>query len=225
MNITLYLMLSIAATGFGLSLLVETTSWSLRAMSSENNHGFFNARANIYLYGGRFFSLLFMMIISLLVDKQINSSHVILFVAISVTCAAIIQFFYWRSILFFNYLNKIIAHLFLHKVTGLKSIRFHKKIDQKLFLNTLFASSILVLGVTSPYILASVYPEVRMTISTLGQVINAIGTLILLFSVDPILFRKMDTNSLHTYIFSYIKGRCFGLIFASIIFWITYFIF
>ena len=53
-------LLLIAAIGFGMSSLIETTSWTLRAMSNKSNQGLFNAKANIYLYGGRFFALFFM---------------------------------------------------------------------------------------------------------------------------------------------------------------------
>ena len=70
-------LLLLAVMGFGLSLLVETTSWTLRAMSTKSNQGHFNARANIYLYGGRFFALLFMMILSLIVDHETDLHHVL----------------------------------------------------------------------------------------------------------------------------------------------------
>jgi hypothetical protein len=102
-------------------------------------------------------------------------------------------------------------------------LKVHNKIDNTLFLNSWVATSILVFGVTSPYIVASIMPEIRMTIATLGQVINAIGTVILLFKVEPLLYRRMDKNDLHIHVFSYIKGRCFGLLLTAGIFWLLFF--
>ncbi len=217
-------LLFLAALGFGISLLVETTSWTLRAMSTKSNQGYFNARANIYLYGGRFFALLFMMILSLIVDHEADLHHVLFFISISVSFAAFIQLLYWNSSIFFKSMNSIIIFLLLKKMRYVNPIKNHDKIDRTLFLNSWVATLILVFGVTSPYLLAALYPNIRMTISTFGQVINAIGTIILLFKVDPILYQRMDKNDLHIHVFSYIKGRYLGLLTSSIIFWILCFI-
>ena len=217
-------LLFLATLGFGVSLLVETTSWTLRAMSTKSNQGHFNARANIYLYGGRFFALLFMMILSLIVDHEADLHHVLFFISISVSFAAFIQLLYWNSSVFFKSVNYIIIFLLLKKMRYVHPIKNQDKIDRKLFLNSWVATSILIFGVTSPYILASIMPEIRMTIATFGQVINAIGTIILLFKVEPLLYRRMDKNDLHIHVFSYIKGRYFGLIFTSSIFWILFFL-
>jgi hypothetical protein len=216
-------LLFIATLGFGISLLVETTSWALRAMSTKSNHGYFNARANIYLYGGRFFALLFMMILSLIVDHEANLHHVLIFIAISVSFAALIQLSYWNSSTFFKCVNRVIIFLLLKKMPHVNHLKVNDKIDNTLFLNSWIATSILVLGVTSPYILASIMPEFRMTIATFGQVINAVGTVILLCKVEPLLYRRMDKNDLHVHVFSYIKGRCFGLMLAASIFWLLFF--
>jgi len=216
--------LFLATLGFGVSLLVETTSWTLRAMSTKSNQGHFNARANIYLYGGRFFALLFMMILSLIVDHEADLHHVLFFIAMSVSFAAFIQLLYWSSSVFFKSVNYIIIFLLLKKMRYVNPIKNHDKVDHTLFLNSWIATSILIFGVTSPYILASIMPEIRMTIATFGQVINAIGTIILLFKVEPLLYRRMDKNDLHIHVFSYIKGRCFGLLTTSIIFWVLLFI-
>lgn len=216
-------LLWVATLGFSLSLLVETSSWTLRAMSTKSNHGFFNARANIYLYGGRFFALLFMMILSLIVDQEVNFHRVLMFIATSVSSAAIIQWLYWNSSIFFKFVNRIIIFLLLKKIPYTNLIKIHDRADHRLFLNSWVATSILVFGVTSPYLLASIYPELRMTISTLGQVINAVGTVILLFKVEPLLYRRMDKNDLHIHVFSYIKGRCFGLTLSATVFWILFF--
>jgi hypothetical protein len=213
-------LLLIAAIGFGVSSLIETTSWALRAMSNKSNQGLFNAKANIYLYGGRFFALLFMMILSLIVDHETNLHQVVFFIAISVSFAALLQVLYRHSNFFFLSINRIMIFLFLKKISNVNLLITQHKIDNRLFINSWLATLILVFGVTSPYLLASLFPNIRMTISTFGQVINAIGTIILLFKVDPILYQRMDKNDLNIHVFSYIKGRYFGLLTTSIIFWV-----
>jgi hypothetical protein len=192
-------------------------------MSTKSNHGLFNSRANVYLYGGRFFALLFMMILSLIVDKVPDFHRVLLFISISVSLAAIIQLLYWQSSVFFNAVNHIIVFLLLKNIPNINYLKIYNKVNRTLLLNSWIATSILVFGVTSPYILACIMPEIRMTISTFGQVINAVGTVILLFKVEPLLYRRMDKNDLHIHVFSYMKGRCFGLMLAASIFWLLFF--
>jgi hypothetical protein len=164
-----------------------------------------------------------MMILSLIVDREPNFHHVLIFISISVSLAAIIQLFYWTSSTFFNLINPIIIFLLLKKMPYVIPLKTHNKVDNTLFLNSWIATSILVFGVTSPYILACIMPEIRMTIATFGQVINAVGTVILLFKVEPLLYRRMDKNDIHVHVFSYIKGRCFGLMLAASIFWLLFF--
>jgi hypothetical protein len=192
-------------------------------MSTKTNHGFFNARANVYLYGGRFFALLFMMILSLIVDREPDFHHVLIFISISVSLAAIIHLLYWNSSIFFKCVNRIIIFLLLKKMLYVNPLKTQNKVDNTLFLNSWIATSILIFGVTSPYILACIMPEIRMTIATFGQVINAVGTVILLFKVEPLLYRRMDKNDLHIHVCSYIKGRCFGLVLAASIFLLLFF--
>jgi hypothetical protein len=163
------------------------------------------------------------MILSLIVDHEANLNHVLIFIAISVSFAALIQLLYWHSNVFFKCINRVIIFLLLKKMPHVNHLKVHDKIDNTLFLNSWVATSILIFGVTSPYILASIMPEFRMTIATLGQVINAVGTVILLFKVEPLLYRRMDKNDLHVHVFSYIRGRCFGLMLAASIFWLLFF--
>ena len=164
-----------------------------------------------------------MMILSLIVDREPNFHHVLIFISISVSLAAIIQLLYWNSSTFFKCVNRVIIFLLLKKMPYVIPLKTHNKVDNTLFLNSWIATSILVFGVTSPYILACIMPEIRMTIATFGQVINAVGTVILLFKVEPLLYRRMDKNDLHVHVFSYIKGRCFGLMLAAGIFWLLFF--
>jgi len=164
-----------------------------------------------------------MMILSLIVDSEPNFHHVLIFISISVSLAAFIQLLYWNSSTFFKCVNRIIIFLLLKKMPYVNPLKTHNKVDHTLFLNSSIATSILVFGVTSPYILACIMPEIRMTIATFGQVINAGGTVILLFKVEPLLYRRMDKNDLHVHVFSYMKGRCFGLMLAASIFWLLFF--
>jgi len=63
-----------------------------------------------------------------------------------------------------------------------------------------------------------------MTLSGVGQLINSFGTLILLFMVDPLLYRLLDKNILSSAIRSYTMGRLFGFFLGGLLVLIPYLI-
>lgn len=67
----------------------------------------------------------------------------------------------------------------------------------------------------SPYVVASLFPAHRMALGAIGQIINSLGTLILLFLVDPILYRLMDNDELSENLQAYSYGRAFGFLIGS----------
>ena len=60
---------SLAAVCFSLTLIIETSSWCLRARAEVTNQGLYNSRVNIYLYTARFFYLVFMVLMAWAVDR------------------------------------------------------------------------------------------------------------------------------------------------------------
>lgn len=213
----------LSAIGFSISLLVETSSWHLRSLANKNSQGLFNSRANIYLYGGRFFALAFMMLMSSFVDRHFSLISVIESIAICVTLAGVFQLSYASFRPARDYLDIFLFRVILHGINDFNiALGEHQK-DSSLFLKTIFSTVILCVGVTSPYIIASKFPDARMTISTLGQIINAFGTVILLFWVEPHLYKKMDKGQLNLNLHSYFDGRALGLIIVAILLWVSYF--
>ena len=210
-------LICLSAVGFSTSLLVETSSWHLRSLAKRDSHGLFNSRANIYLYGGRFFALTFMMLMSSFVDRNFTFIWVFRNIAICVTLAGIFQVSYVSVRSVRDYVDIFFFRVILYGIKEFNITEGVQKKDSKLFLKTLISTIILCIGVTSPYVVASRYPDARMTISTLGQIINAFGTVILLFWVEPHLYKKMDDDQLNLNLYSYFEGRALGLIVVSIL--------
>ena len=69
-----------------------------------------------------------------------------------------------------------------------------------------------MMGVTLPFVVASVYPENRMMISSLGQAVNAVGTVIVLFKVDSAMYQSMDTGRLPRLVGYFVAGRIVALV-------------
>lgn len=209
------LSLFLASCGFiGICLFVETSSWVIRSFASrvsEEASGRFISRTNIYLYGGRLFSLLFSVCASFMVDKGSSASNITVFVAASIFFAALLHLL----LIFENKIPfKIAGFLGLPVST---SREFFKLNNIKLFCNTAFSAIFFTFAMALPYAMGSLFSEMRMTISNIGQLINSLGTLLLLFIVDPILYGAMDRKELDKMVASYVFGRFFGFLVGAIL--------
>lgn len=194
------------------SSIIETSSWDLRSLASRDNKGLFIARTNIYLYGGRFFLLVFSTGLAFLVDTNATA------IEISV-------------VIFSSYMSATLAHVLLI----LRDVRsafikncarflrlpheespFQPVFSPKIFWFTSLSACFFCLATAAPYIIATQFPEYRMTLSVVGQLINSFGTLLLLFIVDPLLYRLLDENLLSQAVRSYTFGRLFGIFLAGL---------
>lgn len=191
-----------------ISLIIETTSWTIRALSTPGSSGIFIARTNIYLYGGRLFALLYIIFMSYLVDKGANTSDIL-------SAMATAYLLTWATHVAFRHSSLLKRLISTTTVTFLRlpvidGITRKEIVNNALRQSTLIATLFFVAAMSLPYVLAASYPTYRMTFSSLGQIINSFGTLILLFIVDPKLYKLMDEKKLSTQIFEYERGRTLG---------------
>ena len=211
----------ICAFGFAVALFVETSSWCVRARAKAGDQGLFNSRANIYLYGARAFLLVFVLSMSFLIDKKISGELVIFVVAAALSLALIFHILFKFSIeLNEKILNLIFKYLILKNYRGGRSVEDLSGTGLKK--NTAVATVILTFGVVSPFMIAQNYPDIRMTIAAFGQIVNAFGTILLLFKVDPIMYRGMDDGTLFSLVDSYVDGRIIGLVVSTIMAWAVF---
>jgi hypothetical protein len=83
-----------------------------------------------------------MMILSLIVDHEADLHYVLIFIAISVSFAGLIQLLYWNSNVFFKSVNSIIIILLLKKIPHVNHLNILNTVDRTLFLNSWVATSI-----------------------------------------------------------------------------------
>ncbi|KAA1050726.1 lipid II flippase family protein [Pseudocitrobacter sp. 73] len=153
----------------------------------------------------RFFSVLLMPLIGLMVDSGYTPSIFIVCVLLSFYFAAIlgggvyflrkpICNFYIRFII--NYVNgRGIFHSFFRsisnsKVEGIKvdiSDIDNFKIDYKYFFIACFVYSIHAIGIFMTFYFALISPSHKIMITQMSGVINAFATLLLTFKIDPAL--------------------------------------
>jgi len=74
----------------------------------------------------------------------------------------------------------------------------------------------LVIALFLPFLLANEFLNYRLTMNSFGQILNIIGTILLLLMLDPILYRKMDQGNLTDVLKPYILGRLMAFLIAVI---------
>lgn len=210
MNVTA-IIATLALASLGISLLIETSSWWLRSSSTQGSVGLYVSRTNIYLYGGRFFALLFSTFIAFLVDRGAGTESllIIFMIGFAITGAA--------HVLLLN--NTHVTLRIIARIARLMRLsppemqpmshRSHQD-HERVRLPTALSSMFFGFGLSMPYVLASALPEYRLTIGNLGQIINSFGTLLLLFWVDQRLFAALDRNNLREAVVHYAAGRAIG---------------
>lgn len=65
---------------------------------------------------------------------------------------------------------------------------------------------------------ASIFIDSRLVISNLGQLINAVGMIIILFFVDQKLYLAFDNNNLYRSLVAYSKARSLAFLLIGVVF-------
>jgi len=201
----------IAAVCFSLTLIIETSSWCLRARAKVTTQGLYNSRVNIYLYSARFFYLLFMVLMAWAVDNGATHREILKIISVAAGLSLIVHIIY----IFVDGVSKAVDRQILAVLIADSddrqevSLRF--KVDNPLFGWSTFSSFFLMIGVTLPFVIAALFPDSRMMISSLGQAVNAVGTVIVLFRVDYAMYQSMDTGRLPDLVGFFVAGRLAAL--------------
>jgi Alternate to MurJ len=207
-----------------IAMLIDSAAWHIRAMSLSQERGLFISKTNIFLYGGRFFSLLYMTGLSFLVDIGKQPSEVVLLCAVGFVVAAVVN----HILLGIRSNRKAFMRLsarclFLPRreaPAGRPAIAIilHDAASRRLFILSTIATFVFSMGISVPYIIAAVFPDFRMTFNNLGQIINSIGMLIILLLVDAKMYKDWDDDKLAETNEAYTLSRSTGLISAGMIF-------
>jgi hypothetical protein len=201
----------LAAVCFSLTLIIETSSWCLRARAEVTNQGLYNSRVNIYLYTARFFYLVFMVLMAWAVDRGATHHQILGVISGAAGLGLIAHLVYAFSGAVARFADRKILLILLPEVATSNHVALRFQIGHALFGWSAFAAFFLMMGVTLPFVVASLFPESRMMISSLGQVVNAVGTVVVLFKVDSAMYQSMDTGRLPLLVGYFVAGRIVAL--------------
>lgn len=197
------------------SLFIETSSWWVRAQAPPGSLGLFVSRSNIYLYGGRFFSLAFTSLTALWIETGGRPHEIALLLSVSFVISVGLQLVFLHSPRPARTVLSLIAMVLRLPKPRFLSPNERRLRKPRLFAGTAISALIFGLGTGLPLIAAVLVPEYRLSVSYLGQIVNSIGTLVVLFLVDQLLFRSLDAGSLPDDVLDYSRGRMTGFMGAA----------
>jgi hypothetical protein len=200
-----------------LCLLIDTSGWWLRTFSDGSNIGHFVSRTNLYTYSGRLFSFLYMSLLSLYIEIGANTSDVCVIVLTSFMSGAAAHKLFLNRGRFSQKLIYQIARLMRLDVSGVIHVegQITPSYGEKLRWTTAASTMIFCLGMSAPYILASLFPQFRLTLASVGQILNAVGMMFILFFVDFLMYKSWDNRELSSAISFYNSGRIIGILCAA----------
>lgn len=211
------LIFSVAVLAIVCASIVETSSWWVKGCCPPGSIGLYVSRSNIYLYFGRFFTLGFNVLLAFSIERGASEQAVALTLGIGFLVSAIAHLLFLRggrpTQMVVRALNRGLLLPDWRNVHPLPDHLRPTPLSPPLFWGTMLATLAFTLGAALPLLLAVAIPEYRMSLSYIGQVVNATGTLALLFLVDQLLFKALDSGTLVTALPSYGFGRsvAFGL--------------
>lgn len=211
------LLFGIAISAIICASVVETSSWWVKGCCPPGAVGLYVSRSNIYLYFGRFFTLAFNVLLAYSIEQGASGRAVALTIGIGFIISAAVHLLLLRggraTQWLLSGLNRLLLLPDWQNVHPLPAGLSPTPLSRPLFLGTTAATLAFSLGASLPLLLAVAIPEYRMSLSYIGQIVNALGTLALLFLVDQALFRALDNGSLVVALPSYGLGRtvAFGM--------------
>lgn len=202
-----YILVTVAAAAMMASFLVESSTWWIRGACAPGMVGLYVSRSNIYQYCGRFFALAFNALIAFGIENSASARYVTatLSTGFALTCVA-------HGVILMGGAPTRAAVFVLGRVLFLPNQLIHQDEAKRptnwaIMLPTAFATLCYCFGLALPLLLAVFVPQYRMSLSYTGQIVNAVGTFMLLFMVDQPMFRSLDRGGLHRDLPSYTLGR------------------
>ncbi len=218
-----------------INYLIETFSWYIRSITQSNSIGEVISISNMVLYMSRFFNFFYVFSISFYVDHGYDKLFILYAVYVSMIVTALFHYFFFCSGSLLKRLRQFVLfctipfnsiHVFFmnNEFFPLK----REVLDFKVLYFTFISCFLFCISYFFPFILSSIFPNLRLTIVSIGTVGNFMATIPLVFYVDNKLYKYMDLLNLKQYLYSYVLGRTLGFILFVLfvigfhIFWIDF---
>jgi hypothetical protein len=218
----MFLLFAVAAAAMMAAFLVESSSWWIKGVCAPGMIGLYVSRSNIYLYFGRFFALAYNALIAFSIENGASAECVAATLAIGFAMTSLAHIVLLMGGAPTHFTIGILSRILFLPDQRLTVEERRPPLNWSIALSTAVASLCFSLGISLPLLLAVFVPQYRMSLSYVGQTVNAVGTILLLFMVDQQLFRSLDEGKLQRDLPSYSMGRLWAFGGAALVCWVLY---
>jgi len=213
----------IAAISLACVFLVETYAWFVRANALNDGRAYVISKSNLILYSSRAFAFGFQASLSYYLETRGAVEGVLFICVVGFVSSVLIHLltFYHRSVRGLTWsamvgmmksIRRWDESLMSKELPPIAKIR-----SRRLYLATTASTAIFGVAITLPYLLALYNPSLRLTFTSLIALLNFLGTIFLLYLVDPVLYKLMDDGNLRYSIYDFVAGRITGFVLSLLI--------
>lgn len=211
------LVLVLAAFGAGTLYLIDSTTWWIRGTGRPGTVGLYVSRTNIYQYFSRFLALSFNMIVAFSIENGASALKVCLVLAAGFGLSGVAHLVVLMGNGITHWLIALLNRMLILPANPLPPDTHLAPFKRAIAMPTALATLFYNLGIALPLLLAVTFPAYRMSLSYLGQIANAFGTVMFLFLVDQVMYKSLDRGDLAGDLRSYSIGRIVALVTASLL--------
>lgn len=204
----------IAILTLPLLYLVETLSWYVKAVANNDQFGRVVARTNILLYLSRFFFFTYSGVVYFLIESGTEATRIYSLLLYAFLLSALSQTIFLNRHCSF-WMASTTSRILDIQTVPTKFVS--DKHSGKIFIWGSIAVALFASAIILPVVFALSYPEYRLSLSSLAQILNAFGTVVLLILVDPKLYDAMDQCELNLKLRAYSLARIIGFAFAVLL--------
>ena len=214
-------MFFIAAVAYAISIFIDVSVYHFKYyIQDDKNVRHLLAMINIFQYSARFFILIFMPIMAYLTES-VKDKNEVWFATLLAHLLVILFLLPLYSHRFSSFFSKrviiILNSLFgRSKVIELRNIEKKKKsfkiIDLSnfyLFCISYLAGFLFSFSITFLYYISFYYPQKALILSSITQVINMLGSMLLILFIDPRVMGAIDEGVGHKEIYTLTTSRIF----------------
>lgn len=206
-----------AAFGAGTLYLIDSTTWWIRGTGQPGTVGLYISRTNIYQYFSRFLALSFNTIVAFSIENGATALEVCVVLTAGFGLSALAHFVVLMGNGVTHRLISLLNRLLILPPNALPPDTHLSPSKRSIIAPTAIATLFYNLGIALPLLLAVAFPAYRMSLSYMGQIANAFGTVMFLFLVDQVMYKSLDRGALAEDLRSYSIGRIIALASASIL--------
>jgi hypothetical protein len=192
-----------------MSVLSDLHGYYVKSSLQSERQAEVIALGNWIIYLARMMNVIFAMALAFVYELQMPIRlSVIFFVGFLIALMG--SLIYLRSPSLERGLTALLGFLFYRPFASLRGIKYWRKVGfgvRVRWLSMMVSAAFVYIALFLPFVAARFYPEFRMTVVFIGQLMNFMSTAILLAYIEPRIMQGLDAKTPQDQMDGFISGR------------------